>query len=154
MMTLSFLAVALGVVAGAALIYEIHQVGAVLYKIAYQKPVTYPSEIAEKLAFLEQQQHQNSTRIDQLRLAVSDGIERVDRAEKRVQKTVSGARRLLKENGLEHAGLEAEAEELRSRDGEPEPELPEVFEDVEPTGPTGYPGVTHEHLRALAERVN
>lgn len=51
-------------------------------------------------------------RMDRLTLAVSDGIGRAERVEKRIQKTVTSARRLVSEAGLEHAGIEAEHEQL------------------------------------------
>lgn len=89
--------------------------------------------------------------IDRLQLAVSDGIERVARAESRVSKTVTSARRLLAEGGIEHAGLEAEAEELRGRneptsEAEPVPELQPVLVDDRPSG---IPGMTIDHLARL-----
>jgi len=90
-------------------------------------------------------------RIDTLRLAVSDGIERVSRAEKRVAKTVQGARKLLREHGLEHPGLEAEAEEILPLDVEgSQPELVlEVPEAVEHDGSTGFPGISRSELENL-----
>jgi len=66
-------------------------------------------------------------RIDKLTLAVSDGIERVSRAENRIQKSVTSARRLVREAGLEHAGIEAEFAELQPADDpgiEPLPAMP------------------------------
>jgi len=74
-------------------------------------------------------------RIDALTLAVAEGIKGYKRAENRVQKTVTSARRLVRESGLEHAGIEAEYDELQSRDDEPVhvsevlPLLPEMESD-------------------------
>ena len=51
-------------------------------------------------------------------LAVSDGIERTDRAERRIKATVARARRQLAGLGYEDPGLEAEATELRLLDGD------------------------------------
>ena len=51
-------------------------------------------------------------------LAVSDGIERTDRAERRIKATVARARRQLAALGYEDPGLEAEATELHLLDGE------------------------------------
>jgi len=65
-----------------------------------------------------------------LKLAIDEGIRRVDRAEKRVQKTVTSARRLVRESGLEHAGIEAEFEELHGGNGEGVEPLPAVQPDV------------------------
>jgi len=90
-------------------------------------------------------------RLDDLRTALADGIARVDRSEKRIQKTVTSARRLVQSNGLEHAGIEAEFDELEeplvqaalSLDP-PEPE--ETFEDDRPTG---IPGISRARLEEL-----
>jgi len=85
----------------------------------------------------------NVQEIQNLRLAVDEGVRSVSRAEKRVAKTVQGARRLVRESGLEHPGLEAEAEELRDRDGEAgdEEELSTVQPDMEEANlVTGIPG--------------
>jgi len=50
--------------------------------------------------------------------AVAEGIERTERAERRIQQTVKRARKELKEAGLEDPGLEAEDAQLRSSNGE------------------------------------
>lgn len=71
-----------------------------------------------------------SDRLDKLTLAVSDGIERVSRAENRIQKTVTSARRLVRDAGLEHAGIDAEHAELQPSDGEGVEPLPAVPEAV------------------------
>jgi len=89
--------------------------------------------------------------IESLRFAIAEGIERTDRAEKRVQKTVASARRLLRENGLEHAPLEAEAAELHERDGagvDEQPVLP-VPPSVAPTRRLYFPGASPEFLRRI-----
>lgn len=98
----------------------------------------------------------NAAQIDDLRLAVSDGIQRSDRAEKRVQKTVSAARRLVRENGLEHAGLEAEHEELLERDDAPSgvSEVLPLFKPVETPPPTGIPGMNPQELARIREIMN
>ena len=49
--------------------------------------------------------------------AVSEGIERTDRAERRIHATIKRARKELKDKGFEDPGLEAEAYELRDIDG-------------------------------------
>jgi len=86
----------------------------------------------------------NRIAIESLTLAVSDGIARVDRAENRISKTVTSARRLVREAGLEHAGIEAEYTELHDGDEPPsEPvEVPKVQEDLGLHRPSGIPGVT------------
>lgn len=52
-------------------------------------------------------------RMNNLTLAVAEGISHVDRAEKRVRATVNRARKELRESGVESPGVEAEAAELR-----------------------------------------
>jgi len=91
-----------------------------------------------------------------LTLAISDGIARNDRAEKRVQKTVTSARRLVREAGLEHAGIEAESDELRESDGDPgpEPELQLMQPSVVPPRNTGIPGLSAETLAEMIEAHN
>ena len=49
--------------------------------------------------------------------ALSEGIERTDRAERRIKATVARARKSLQERGLEDPNLESEAFALRERDG-------------------------------------
>lgn len=126
---------------------------AVLTKIDRREPVPDPEWIQTSLMDLAKTVDRNAADIDKLRLAVSDGIERVDRAEKRVQKTVASARRLVAENGLEHAGIEAEAAEIAERDDAPaaSPEMPPLPEYVEPSGPTGIPGINRADLATLIE---
>ena len=50
-------------------------------------------------------------------IAVSEGIERTDRAERRIKATVQRARKQLETLGYDDPGLEAEAVELRLLDG-------------------------------------
>ena len=50
--------------------------------------------------------------------AVAEGIERTERAERRIQQTVKRARKELKERDLEDPGLEAEHHQLRLSDGD------------------------------------
>lgn len=106
-------------------------------------------DTTEEIERLSRATAENYQRILELGLAVDEGIRFVKRAEKRVAKTVQGARRLLAASGLEHPGLEAEAAELRDLDDEPlgseeVPALPEGLEDAEQYEPepigTGIPG--------------
>lgn len=76
----------------------------------------------------------------ELKLAVDEGIRRVDRAENRIQKTVTSARRLVRENGLEHAGIEAEYSELQSGDDEVVQPLPPLPARVAGTRTVRIPG--------------
>ena len=57
-----------------------------------------------------------------LTAAVSEGIERTDRAERRIKATVKRARAELEARGYQDPGLDAEAYELRLIDGEPSPD--------------------------------
>lgn len=86
-----------------------------------------------------------------LTLAVAEGIERVSRAENRIAKTVTSAKRLVANAGLEHAGIEAEDQELRERDGEGSEDapLPYVQGVLELDGPSGIPGMSRSELRAF-----
>ena len=72
--------------------------------------------------------------------AVAEGIERTDRAERRIKATVRRARAEFAEYDVEHAGLEAEAGELRLLDagGSDGRRVPTVREEVEeaPEPPT------------------
>jgi len=56
-------------------------------------------------------------RINHLTLAVAEGIQHVDRAERRIAGVVARSRKLLRESGLESPGLEAEAHDLRLLNG-------------------------------------
>jgi len=104
-------------------------------------------DTTEELSRLSDAVTSNYDEIQNLRLAVDEGIRSVARAEKRVAKSIQSARRLVAEHGLEHPGVEAEAAELRDRDGEPSEEetLPAVSPDMEEdlfveTGIPGYDG--------------
>jgi hypothetical protein len=63
---------------------------------------------------------------------------------------------LVRENGLEHAGLDAEHEELLERDDGPSDarEVPPVFQEVAPLPPTGIPGMNPEELQRIREIMN
>lgn len=50
-------------------------------------------------------------------IAIAEGIERAERAERRVKSSVQRARRRLRDHGLEDDALEAEAASLRDGDG-------------------------------------
>jgi len=52
-----------------------------------------------------------------LTIASAEGIERVERYERRINATVQRARKQLAEQGIESSGLEAEAADLRIIDG-------------------------------------
>ena len=71
-------------------------------------------------------------RIDRLTLALAEGIEKVERKERRIDAVIGRARKELKDNGLESPALEAEVHELRLLDGTGSKEngLPPVREEV------------------------
>jgi len=85
-----------------------------------------------------------------LRMAVAEGIEHVERVERRIQATVRRARKELAEEGVEHPGLEAEASELQLIDGGGSdrawvPPVPENVGGAE----SSIPGVTQEQIRRV-----
>jgi len=93
-----------------------------------------PPPVAEpvRIKWTDQDLADMSHRIDHLQEAVAEGITKVTRNENRIAKTVTSARRLVREAGLEHAGIEAEFEELQPPDGEgiePMPAMPEQVEE-------------------------
>ena len=91
-----------------------------------------------------------------LTLAVADGIERGDRAERRIKATVKRARAELEARGFQDPGLEAEAHELRLIDGEPSPDggVQPVQPDVARPGEqaSSIRGVSIEALRRVRSR--
>jgi len=94
---------------------------------------------------------QLTTQIKDLTFAVSEGIERTDRAERRVRGVIQRARKELGARGYEDPGLEAEAYELRAVDGDGSkdgglPVVPEEVAEVEPA-PSSIRGVSAEQLR-------
>lgn len=74
-------------------------------------------------------------KIKEFTFAIAEGIERVDRAERRIHATIKRARKELADSGVESPGLEAENHELSPIDG------------------SGGPGVGVQPLRAGVERV-
>lgn len=117
-------------------------------------PVSDQSAIRKVVLELAAEVDRNRVAIGDLKLAVAEGVQHVLRAENRVKKTVTNAKKKLAAHGVVHEGLDAEAEELAERDGEAgaEPELPLVLENVEDHRPTGVPGITRAHLEAIAMR--
>ncbi len=88
-------------------------------------PIPTESIIAEIEARLDQRLASLDTAILDLEkrfadtnLAVAEGIERVERTERRIASTVARARKELRESGYDHPGVEAEAASLRNRDGD------------------------------------
>jgi len=91
------------------------------------------------------------TKIKDLTFAVSEGIERTDRAERRVRGVIQRARKELGKLGYEDPGLEAEAHELRVVDGDGSADggVPAVSEEVAEVdaAPSSIQGVTADQLR-------
>ena len=94
--------------------------------------------------------------LKEFQLALSEGIERVDRADRRIKATVARARKELKDRGYEDPGLEAEAHELRIVDGDggEQGELPTVPSEVEqaagePSSIRGVSASTLQRVRGL-----
>jgi len=91
------------------------------------------------------------TKIKDLTFAVSEGIERTDRAERRVRGVIQRARKELGARGYEDPGLEAEAYELRAVDGDGGKDggLPAVPTEVAAVGgeASSIKGVSAELLR-------
>jgi len=90
-------------------------------------------------------------RIQETRLAVAEGIERTDRAERRIKQVVTRAKKELRDRGFEDSALDAEAHELRLIDGEGGfesglPTLPEEMADSS-QGASSVPGVPLDTLR-------
>lgn len=93
----------------------------------------------------------------EITIAVAEGIERVDRSERRIKATVRRARKELADRGLVDDGLEAENYELSLLDGGggEEGELPAMHPEVDevadaPSNIAGLPASVLLRLRGLA----
>jgi len=101
---------------------------------------------AQERTLADQQQ-----KIKDLTFAVSEGIERTDRAERRIRNAIQRARKELAARGFDDPGLEAEDQELRIVDGDGggDREVPAVSEEVaavEPA-PSSIRGVSADQVR-------
>ena len=89
-------------------------------------------------------------RLNEMLQALAEGIERVDRSERRIRATVTRAQKKLEEAGFEDAGVEAEAAGLQLVDvgGSEDVAMRVVQEDVETDAdrPSSIPGVSAETL--------
>jgi len=87
----------------------------------------------------------------ELVLAVAEGIEKTNRAERRIRATVSRARKELAELGLEDPRVEAEAGEIRELDGGgvTPVTVPPMLEEVGAIAetPSSIKGVSQELIR-------
>ena len=98
-----------------------------------------------------------ATRIDDLTVAVSEGVNNVQRSERRVRAVVTSARRELADAGYSHAGLEAEAGELRdihadSGNGEEVPAVPESVDQPGQDQRSVVPGVSVRQMQLARAR--
>jgi hypothetical protein len=111
-------------------------------------------DLTEEVASLRAEYAEVSAWKQDITLAVDEGIRHVDRAENRVRSVIRRAREKLEENGIEYGALEAEASELRIRDGSGSPldRMQPVPTEVgrSTSAPPGVPGYfSPEHLKAL-----
>jgi len=95
-------------------------------------------------------------RLKETNVAVSEGIERTERTERRIGATVARARKEFRESGYEHPGVEAEDHELRKRDGDGsgdrgvQPVPGAVEEDADyPSSIRGVPASTLRRIRGI-----
>ncbi len=107
---------------------------------------------AHELAGLSRE---HEARLNNLTLAVAEGIQHVERAEARIRATVGRARAELRAAGIESAGVEAEASSLQLVDGEgsgsgpvrPVPEAVAPSVEYDDRVPSAIPGMTRGELR-------
>jgi len=148
---------AVGVIALLMLSFSVHSVGrAFLRWIDKPPPVSDNSWTDQDVADLSHRLDDFERDLGDQKLALSEGIQRVDRAEKRVQKTVTSARRLVRDSGLEHAGIEAEYEEIHEGDdsGVDAKEVLALPEAVVHDGPSGIPGLSKAALAEIRSRAH
>jgi len=117
-------------------------------------PVAHRCASMDGLADLVTALANQSSRIDDLTLAIDVGIKEVNRVRSRVEKTVTSARRAVRETGIEHAGIEVEYEELLDGDeshgeGERVPEVLPVLASPDIEYRTGIPGLNSRTLEAM-----
>lgn len=89
-------------------------------------PATDVLEVLERLGRLEENLFDDGPifalvqeigkRVDDLTIAMDEGIKHVDRAEKRIRGIAQGAQRRFEKAGLIDAGVDAEVEELQAGD--------------------------------------
>lgn len=106
-------------------------------------------KLQTRLGLVEADQEALTKSNKDMLLAIAEGIERTDRAERRVKATIRRAQTELKGRGFEDPGIEAEAQEFRETNGErsePGGLLP-VPADVET--PSSIKGVSLEALHSI-----
>lgn len=134
------LSIVVGALASALIASLLYAVRVVPYRNHLREPVASPQAVNGEMLGMYKDIDANKDAIANLLIAVSEGIARVDRHEKRISKTVTSARRLVREAGLEHAGIEAEHAELQSADAEGSEPLPPMPALVEETRTIRIPG--------------
>jgi len=110
-------------------------------------------QILDRLSGMDESVGELVTSHSELIHAVDEGIQRTERAERRIRTTIRSAKKKLAESGLADDAVDAEAEGLRLVDGEREPEggVPPVRESVEGAADeaSSIPGVTQDTLRRV-----
>lgn len=106
--------------------------------------LTAPEAISELQDQLSQFETRVAHELRELTIAIDEGIQRVERSERRVRQVVQRARKRV-DKGEGDAGLDAEAAEFFGGDGDAgdEGQLPTVHEDMA----SSIPGVTVGQLR-------
>jgi predicted nucleic acid-binding Zn-ribbon protein len=111
-------------------------------------PVSDTTETDQRLEHFEIEIEQLQRKITELVHAISEGIERTERSERRIKASVRRARKELAEVGLEDPTLEAEVAELQLLDGGGgeglSPVQPELEDDDE--HPSSIRGVSRDQL--------
>ncbi len=134
--------VLLGMAVAAALaalaFVEIRKVRVVLHTLSTDEPRDTPSKANHDALWdsLEGLEKRTLASIADLTKAVAEGIDHVDRNEKRVRGIITGARRRFEAEGYSDPGVEAEADtlpELHAESGGDQPVLP-LPNDVEESG--------------------
>ncbi len=110
-------------------------------------------QLQDRLDKIEADDSKLVEKLKDLTFAVAEGIERVDRSERRIHATIKRARKELEEHGFESPRLEAEAAELQLSDGTASPggKVPAVPGNVEgaPDAPSSIHGVPASTLRKV-----
>ncbi len=111
------------------------------------------AQVEQRLLAIEGNDSQLVEKLKVLTFAVAEGIERVDRSERRIHATIKRARKELADSGFESPRLEAEAAELQLVDGKGGTggELPDVpaSVDVPDETPSSIRGVPASTLRKV-----
>ena len=132
-------------------------IGGIWDRIQKLESAPTPADVLPRIegneAYVEERLDANNKLMKELTIAVAEGIERVDRSERRVKATVARARKELKERGYTDPGLEAEAHELRvvdgdrGEDGAVQPVPTEMAEPAD--APSSVRGVSASDLRRV-----